>query len=282
MTQFANPEHSMTSFDPFPFTNANLTDLTLRNTRSNSSHCNDAELTRESNMKKPLSQEERRAEHNAIERARRETLNAKFQALAQALPNLMSYRRPSKSQIVEKALDWVKQGISREERYRSQIIHLQRENKQLLAQLMQYQQDSNSSSTSLTSNSNSTASHVTAESVYAGMNPVYPWPVPGLMNSTQPMASSGSMDDISRQSLSSPRTDDEDNISSTNEEETEYQTSPYHFSYQITKDKQYFLQSNGSTHQVLLNSFCSDIDIYPNEIQANLALHHLSSHFQPI
>ena len=119
----------------------------------------------------------------------------------------MSYRRPSKSQIVEKALDWVKQGISREDRYRSQIIHLQRENKQLLAQLMQYQQDSNPSSNSLTSNTNSTASHVTAESVYAGMNSVYPWPVPGLMNSTQPITSSGSMDDVSRQSLSSPRTD---------------------------------------------------------------------------
>ncbi|ORZ15623.1 hypothetical protein BCR42DRAFT_437892 [Absidia repens] len=85
--------------------------------------------------KKTLSKAERRAEHNAIERARRESLNNKFQQLAQALPNLMNYRRPSKSQIVEKALDWVKKSISREERYRYQVIQLQKENKKLLAQL---------------------------------------------------------------------------------------------------------------------------------------------------
>jgi hypothetical protein len=62
-------------------------------------------------------------------------LNHKFQTLAQALPNLSNYRRPSKNQIVEKALDWVKQGIAREERFRYQILQLQRENKRLLAQL---------------------------------------------------------------------------------------------------------------------------------------------------
>jgi hypothetical protein len=87
-----------------------------------------------------LSKAERRAEHNAIERARREILNSKFQSLAQALPNLLNYRRPSKSQIIEKALDWVKQSLSREERYRYQILLLQRENKRLLAQLMPQQQ----------------------------------------------------------------------------------------------------------------------------------------------
>ncbi|KAG0185028.1 hypothetical protein DFQ28_010080 [Apophysomyces sp. BC1034] len=82
-----------------------------------------------------LSKEERRAEHNALERARRVSLNGKFRQLAEALPNLQNHRRPSKGQIVEKALDWVKQSVSKEDRYQYQIIQLQRENKRLLVQL---------------------------------------------------------------------------------------------------------------------------------------------------
>ncbi|KAG1453397.1 hypothetical protein G6F46_010071 [Rhizopus delemar] len=82
--------------------------------------------------KKPLTKAERRAEQNATERARRECLNAKFRCLAQTLPNLIHHRRPSKSQIVEKALDWVKQSIAREEHYRRQILLLQREKERLL------------------------------------------------------------------------------------------------------------------------------------------------------
>lgn len=53
----------------------------------------------------------------------------------------MNYRRPSKSQIVEKALEWVKQNILREERYRYQILQLQRENKKLLSELISAQQE---------------------------------------------------------------------------------------------------------------------------------------------
>ncbi|KAF7725536.1 hypothetical protein EC973_009566 [Apophysomyces ossiformis] len=82
-----------------------------------------------------LSKEERRAEHNALERARRVSLNGKFRQLAEALPNLQNHRRPSKGQIVEKALDWVKQSVSKEDRYQHQILQLQRENKRLLVQL---------------------------------------------------------------------------------------------------------------------------------------------------
>ncbi|CAO3595145.1 unnamed protein product [Absidia cylindrospora] len=124
--------YSFLDVDPFPFTNANLTDPVNMPTLED----DDIYDTSASFSKKTLSKDERRAEHNAIERARRESLNSKFQQLAQALPNLMNYRRPSKSQIVEKALDWVKKSISREERYRYQVIQLQKENKQLLAQLM--------------------------------------------------------------------------------------------------------------------------------------------------
>lgn len=43
----------------------------------------------------------------------------------------MNYRRPSKSQIVEKALDWVRQSTLREHRYQLEILQLQRENEQL-------------------------------------------------------------------------------------------------------------------------------------------------------
>lgn len=82
-----------------------------------------------------LNKAERRAEHNAIERARRECLNSKFQQLAEALPNLQSHRRPSKGQIVEKALDWVRQNMSKEDTYQYQIMRLQNENKRLLSQI---------------------------------------------------------------------------------------------------------------------------------------------------
>ncbi|KAJ3106140.1 hypothetical protein HDU97_006957 [Phlyctochytrium planicorne] len=48
---------------------------------------------------------EKRATHNAIERARRESLNIRFQELAQAIPSLANSRKPSKSVIVSKTLD---------------------------------------------------------------------------------------------------------------------------------------------------------------------------------
>ncbi|KAJ7793048.1 hypothetical protein B0H14DRAFT_2928461, partial [Mycena olivaceomarginata] len=47
---------------------------------------------------------ERRASHNAVERARRETLNARFLDLAALLPNLKHLRRPSKSAIVNSSI----------------------------------------------------------------------------------------------------------------------------------------------------------------------------------
>ncbi|PVG01109.1 hypothetical protein CPB86DRAFT_692097, partial [Serendipita vermifera] len=47
---------------------------------------------------------ERRATHNAVERARRETLNGRFLDLAALLPNLAAVRRPSKSAIVNSSI----------------------------------------------------------------------------------------------------------------------------------------------------------------------------------
>lgn len=52
--------------------------------------------------------EDRRSAHNALERQRREHLNAKFQELARTLPSLQSVSRPSKSMIVSKSLDYGK------------------------------------------------------------------------------------------------------------------------------------------------------------------------------
>ncbi|KAI8328037.1 hypothetical protein BD560DRAFT_451749 [Blakeslea trispora] len=92
-----------------------------------------------------LNKAERRAEHNAIERARRECLNSKFQQLAEALPNLQNHRRPSKGQIVEKALDWVKQNMTKEDRYQYQILQLQNENKRLLNQISMGQHEKSKS-----------------------------------------------------------------------------------------------------------------------------------------
>ncbi|KAJ2366167.1 hypothetical protein IW150_006017 [Coemansia sp. RSA 2607] len=51
---------------------------------------------------------QRRATHNAIERARRESLNGQFQDLASAVPALIHVRRPSKAIIVEKSLDYIR------------------------------------------------------------------------------------------------------------------------------------------------------------------------------
>ncbi|KAJ1669930.1 hypothetical protein EV182_008520, partial [Spiromyces aspiralis] len=50
----------------------------------------------------------RRATHNAIERARRESLNGQFQDLASAVPTLIHVRRPSKATIVEKSLAYIR------------------------------------------------------------------------------------------------------------------------------------------------------------------------------
>lgn len=50
---------------------------------------------------------EKRNQHNAIERARRESLNGRFMTLAEALPSMAHVKRPSKSVIVNKALEFV-------------------------------------------------------------------------------------------------------------------------------------------------------------------------------
>ncbi|KAJ3067198.1 hypothetical protein HK102_007476 [Quaeritorhiza haematococci] len=52
---------------------------------------------------------EKRANHNAIERARRENLNFRFQILASNIPTLAHVRKPSKSVIVQKSIEYLKE-----------------------------------------------------------------------------------------------------------------------------------------------------------------------------
>ncbi|KAI7850016.1 hypothetical protein BDC45DRAFT_573336 [Circinella umbellata] len=84
-----------------------------------------------------LSNPARRAEHNATERARRESLNGKFKLLASILPNLHTAKKPSKSQIIEKALEWVEHSLLNEERCLFELHRLEQENIRIGNQLQQ-------------------------------------------------------------------------------------------------------------------------------------------------
>ncbi|KAI8079063.1 uncharacterized protein B0P05DRAFT_542201 [Gilbertella persicaria] len=77
---------------------------------------------------------DRRSAHNALERQRREHLNIKFQQLAHALPSLQSVRRPSKTMIVAKSLEFVSSSLKRESNYTSEIQRLRAENEKLRKQ----------------------------------------------------------------------------------------------------------------------------------------------------
>lgn len=81
---------------------------------------------------------ERRATHNAIERARRESLNGRFLQLAATLPSISDVRRPSKSLIVNKSLDFVADAMNREAIYRLKIDNMRQENMQLREQLNKF------------------------------------------------------------------------------------------------------------------------------------------------
>jgi hypothetical protein len=60
-----------------------------------------------SKPRKRVNTAEKRHQHNAIERARRESLNNKFLTLARLLPSLANHRRPSKSAIVNGSIGHV-------------------------------------------------------------------------------------------------------------------------------------------------------------------------------
>lgn len=78
---------------------------------------------------------EKRANHNAIERARRESLNGRFMELAQALPNLNAAKRPSKNAIVVKSLEYVLAARHRESALEAQASSLRAEVNELRSKL---------------------------------------------------------------------------------------------------------------------------------------------------
>lgn len=99
---------------------------------------------------------QKRAEHNAIERARRECLNTKFQQLAHSLPNLHDDKRPSKGTIIERTLEYgkametlpqylfnssfffftvVKETVEKEERLQLEIDQLRQVNEDLIKKM---------------------------------------------------------------------------------------------------------------------------------------------------
>lgn len=92
-------------------------------------------LNSNSNTKQSQTKAERRAEHNATERARRENLNVKFQQLAFTLPNLQNDSRPSKGTIIDRTLDFVKGAIIKEERMQYRINELEKFSRYLLSEL---------------------------------------------------------------------------------------------------------------------------------------------------
>jgi regulator of replication initiation timing len=78
--------------------------------------------------KKNTNSAERRANHNAVERARRESLNTKFQELAHALPSLAQVRRPSKSIIVQKSLDFIYTARQKDDLHDKEMRSIRNEN----------------------------------------------------------------------------------------------------------------------------------------------------------
>ncbi|GAA6059299.1 hypothetical protein JCM10212_005879 [Sporobolomyces blumeae] len=88
-----------------------------------------------SNNRKGPANADKRATHNAVERARRESLNGRFTVLAESLPTMRNIKRPSKAMIVNKALDFVYDAQMRERTLVQENNELRREVDQLRARL---------------------------------------------------------------------------------------------------------------------------------------------------
>ncbi|GAA5925004.1 hypothetical protein JCM1841_004047 [Sporobolomyces salmonicolor] len=95
----------------------------------------DSSKPKRSNNRKGPANADKRATHNAIERARRESLNGRFMTLAEALPTMANIKRPSKAMIVTKALDFVYDAQLREHTLIKENNDLRREVDQLRARL---------------------------------------------------------------------------------------------------------------------------------------------------
>lgn len=78
-----------------------------------------------------LSETEKRANHNATERARRDSLNNRFQEIADCIPQLRDVKKPSKSIIMQKTLEYVTMAQKRNDMHTKEITLLKKENEKL-------------------------------------------------------------------------------------------------------------------------------------------------------
>ena len=78
---------------------------------------------------------EKRANHNAVERQRRETLNNRFLELAQCIPSLAHVRKPTKSVIVSRSIEFMHDSKLRLESNSNLIKGLKAQNEELKTEL---------------------------------------------------------------------------------------------------------------------------------------------------
>lgn len=78
---------------------------------------------------------EKRANHNAIERARRDSLNNRFQEIADCIPQLRDVKKPSKSLIMNKTLEYVKVAQKKLDNSSKEARDLKKENERLKAEI---------------------------------------------------------------------------------------------------------------------------------------------------
>lgn len=78
---------------------------------------------------------EKRANHNAIERQRRETLNSRFMDLAQSIPALIHVRKPSKSVIVSRSIEYIQEQKNRIEIKNKSLALIRQQNEELKTEI---------------------------------------------------------------------------------------------------------------------------------------------------
>lgn len=121
--------------DDFSFGATNFNDGNTSSSLENSQRDSEVGPDTKKRGRRPPSTAERRASHNAVERARRESLNVRFIELANALPSMASVKRPSKSMIVNKSLEFIFGAEEREKALKDEAADLRREVDELRAQL---------------------------------------------------------------------------------------------------------------------------------------------------
>jgi hypothetical protein len=90
--------------------------------------------------RKRVNTAEKRHQHNAIERQRRETLNSKFLVLARLLPSLAACRRPSKSAIVNGSITHLAHQRNQRLLAAKLLRQLNAERDELIAEVNQWRQ----------------------------------------------------------------------------------------------------------------------------------------------